>query len=179
MQKMSTKVIRSEEPAKTLQQLIQRCVDRNRADGQPLFSVGLSGGSIPSVLAEVLPQLSSDFAKWRLFFCDERLVPFEDPESTCGVYRREVMPRVPALAAEQLIAVNPALSPQSAAEDYERAIRRSLDCAEAEEWPRFDLLLLGMGPDGHTCSLFPNHALLQEKRKWVSFLTDSPKVSVV
>lgn len=67
----------------------------------------------------------------------------------------------------------------SAAADYETKLREafgSVDGADAgERLPCFDAALLGVGPDGHTCSLFPSHALLEENSKWVAHIMDSPK----
>jgi 6-phosphogluconolactonase len=68
--------------------------------------------------------------------------------------------------------INSALSVDASADDYTTKIR---SVYPEKALPSFDLLLLGMGPDGHTCSLFPGHPLLQEKEKIVTFLTDSPK----
>lgn len=61
---------------------------------------------------------------------------------------------------------------EDAADDY---IRQMSLYFTADSIPRFDMLLLGMGPDGHTCSLFPGHKLLEEKSRWVAPITDSPK----
>ena len=68
--------------------------------------------------------------------------------------------------------INSALSVEAAAGDYTTKIR---SVYPGTALPSFDLLLLGMGPDGHTCSLFPGHPILQEKEKIVASLTDSPK----
>lgn len=68
--------------------------------------------------------------------------------------------------------INPKLTVEGAADDYTAKIRIVYPGSDI---PKFDLMLLGMGPDGHTCSLFPGHPLLQEKTKIVASLSDSPK----
>lgn len=72
------------------------------------------------------------------------------------------------------------MSPEGAADDYEARIRdlvgkKILPLSETSGFPKFDLMLLGMGPDGHVASLFPNRTQKFEKKRWVTFITDSPK----
>lgn len=72
------------------------------------------------------------------------------------------------------------MSAEEAAGDYEFDIRqlvktRMISVSDISDCPKFDLILLGMGPDGHVASLFPNHSVLDEKGDWVTFITDSPK----
>lgn len=61
------------------------------------------------------------------------------------------------------------------AKQYALQIRKAFELEHSIEWPKFDLLLLGMGPDGHTCSLFPGHSLLDEKNVLIAPISDSPK----
>lgn len=76
--------------------------------------------------------------------------------------------------------INDTVSAEEAANDYEFVIRqlvrtRTVGVSSISDCPKFDLILLGMGPDGHVASLFPGHDALGEKNEWVTFLTDSPK----
>ena len=76
--------------------------------------------------------------------------------------------------------INDTVSAEKAAEDYEFVIRqlvrtRVINVSDICDCPKFDLILLGMGPDGHVASLFPGHSVLDEKEQWVTFITDSPK----
>ncbi|CAN8178953.1 unnamed protein product [Coccothraustes coccothraustes] len=140
------------------------------------FTLGLSGGSLVPMLARELPPAlsavpGSDPSRWLVAFCDERLVPPEHPESTGGAYRAQLLSQF-APPGPRVLWVRPGLGPAEAARDYEEQLRKAFP---GEAWPSFDLLLLGLGPDGHTCSLFPGHALLQEQDSLVSFLEDSPK----
>ncbi|XP_027525898.1 LOW QUALITY PROTEIN: 6-phosphogluconolactonase [Corapipo altera] len=141
------------------------------------FSLGLSGGSLVELLARELPPALSaapaaaDPAQWLVAFCDERLVPPDHPESTCGAYRAQLLPRLPP-PRPRVLSVTPGLGPAAAARDYGEQLRGAFP---GQEVPVFDLLVLGVGPDGHTCSLFPGHPLLQEQDEIVAALEDSPK----
>jgi len=155
--------------------ILERCVVSCRRAKRPQIIVGLSGGSLIKTLADVLPSLNEDYWKAvRFVFCDERRVPFDDPESTYGEYMRVVFPRLqPNVSRDQFIGIDPSLPLEECAADYERKLRALMK--PEDEWPEFDVVLLGMGPDGHTCSLFPGHPVLQEQRRWVAAVHDSPK----
>ncbi len=99
-----------------------------------------------------------DWSRVHFFFCDERVVPFNDPESTFGVYQASLFSKLPVEPHVHKIDLSTP-STEECAEAYQKGV---LDFFGAEKgYPAFDLLLLGLGPDGHTCSLFPNHKLLQ------------------
>lgn len=169
---MTLKLIVTDDKARLLTRLkvlIQRVADSFVSSGNEYVKVGVSGGSMVGMLASVLLEVKTDWQKWRFFFCDERLVPFDNSESTFGSYRVQLLPKL-NLKEEQFVIVNPSLSPSDAARDYSEKLAKYFNAL-----PEFDLLLLGMGPDGHTCSLFPGHKLLDEKNRWVAEITDSPK----
>ncbi|XP_072216842.1 6-phosphogluconolactonase [Excalfactoria chinensis] len=155
--------------------LAQLVVQRAAGSGGR-FSLGLSGGSLVGMLTRELPAAASTgtgtgTGPWLVAFCDERLVPPEHPENTFGSYRDQLLWRIPE-PAPTVLAVDTGLEPNAAAEDYAGRLREAF---QGDAVPVFDLLLLGVGPDGHTCSLFPNHPLLQEKEKIVAAVVDSPK----
>ncbi|KAL0340938.1 UNVERIFIED_CONTAM: putative 6-phosphogluconolactonase 4, chloroplastic [Sesamum radiatum] len=133
------------------------------------FTVVISGGSLVKSLRKLVEQPyidSVDWSKWHVFWVDERVVPKDHPDSsnsTGNVY-----------------AINDALSAEGAADDYETCLKhlvktKILDQSQSSGFPKFDLMLMGMGPDGHIASLFPGHPLVQENKKWVASIKDSPK----
>ncbi|XP_060175301.1 probable 6-phosphogluconolactonase 4, chloroplastic [Lycium barbarum] len=85
------------------------------------------------------------------------------------------------IPAGHVYAINEALSAEGAADDYETCLKHLVivcnivDISKESGFPKFDVMLLGMGPDGHVASLFPGHPLVHEKEKWVTFIKDSPK----
>lgn len=124
-------------------------------------------------MSTALQSIKSDLTKWQFFFCDERFVPETDSDSTYGLYKNALMPKI-SLNEDQFIWIDISGTVEESAADYERKILKEFNMEKAVV-PRFDLLLLGMGPDGHTCSLFPGHALLEEHHKLIAAIEDSPK----
>lgn len=146
-----------------------------------------------SLLSEHLAKVNTDWLKWRFFFCDERLVDFNNPDSTFAEYRDKFISNLP-ISEDQFIKINPQLSGNQilysfsinvilmtynifiavdeAAKDY---IQKMSVYFAPYDLPRFDALILGVGPDGHTCSLFPGHKLCEETSVWVAPISDSPK----
>lgn len=153
-----------------LSNLLQTSAEEALASGET-FKVGLSGGSLVQLLATCLPSLTTDWSKWYFFFCDERIVPFDSKDSTYGEYKVKLIGKIP-VTEDQFIKINSDLSAEEAAKDY---IKKMSVFFPPDRVPCFDVLLLGLGPDGHTCSLFPDHKVLNESSLWVCPINDSPK----
>lgn len=148
------------------------------------FKIAVSGGSLPKTLAQALLAPSSgpedviDFSKWEIFFADERAVPLDHEDSNYGLLKKELIDKIPAnLGAPTVHPIDVAHldDVQELADQYEQLLVRSFASRDSVKLPIFDLILLGCGPDGHTCSLFPGHALLRETDAWVAPIEDSPK----
>jgi 6-phosphogluconolactonase len=131
--------------------------------------VAISGGATPQTTFKLLaaePFASSvPWGKLQLFWVDERCVGPDDPESNYGVCRELLLSKVP-IPAENVFRMEGELDPEVAASRYESTLRNVLKL-EGAETPAFDLLILGMGPDGHTASLFPNTEGLNEMGRLV------------
>jgi len=131
------------------------------------FTVALAGGSTPKSLYTLLATNTSlPWNKIYFFFGDERHVPPDHPESNYRMVREALLSKIP-IPAENVFRM-PAENPDAskAAEAYEQTLRNFFNPAPGQ-FPRFDMVLLGMGPDGHTASLFPGIPVLQEKSHWV------------
>jgi 6-phosphogluconolactonase len=118
------------------------------------FLVALNGGGTPKRLFQLLAAAPDkmDWSRTHVFWGDERLVPPDDAESCYGLAKGLLLDRVP-IPADNVHRVNTNLEPAAAASDY--ALTLSRFATPPLAWPRFDLVLLGMGDDGHTASLFP------------------------
>jgi len=149
---------------------------RSAIGAQGRFTVALSGGSTPKALYSLLAANYADFAWNRvfLFFGDERHVPPADPESNYRMVQESLLSKItiPAENVFRVRAENPDAA--AAASDYEAQLRRFFKLRpelrsgdRPGEFPRFDLILLGMGPDGHTASLFPDSPALDEQSRLV------------
>ncbi|PIK61803.1 putative 6-phosphogluconolactonase-like [Apostichopus japonicus] len=138
------------------------------------FYIGVSGGSVAKFLGKELPAMEGiQWAKWHVYFCDERLVGFDNDDSTYKLYKENWLAGKTSLPEEQMYAIKPELSVEEAAKDYASKVDKVPK--NEKGLPVFDLLVLGMGPDGHTCSLFPGHPLLNETSLTIAPISDSPK----
>jgi 6-phosphogluconolactonase len=133
------------------------------------FSVALSGGSTPKSLYSRLATEKRNAVPWDkvyFFFGDERNVPPENPESNYRMAHEVMFSKVP-VSADHIFRMRGEDDAEQAASAYEKNLG-SFFGLKPGEFPRFDLIFLGMGPDGHTASLFPDSAALNETRRLVA-----------
>jgi 6-phosphogluconolactonase len=128
------------------------------------FTLALSGGSTPRAAYARLARkdLASriDWERVHILWGDERCVPPDDPRSNYRMAREALLDRVP-IPPRQIHRIRGEDFPEDAAEEYERELR------ELRKRGSFHLVLLGLGEDGHTASLFPGQPVIHERRRWV------------
>jgi 6-phosphogluconolactonase len=147
-------------------QFIQMATDSTAIRGR--FIVALSGGSTPRLLYTLLTQPARialiDWSRVMVFWGDERCVPPDDPLSNYRMAQQALLDRV-HLPAENVHRIFGELEPDRAARKVELELRQVFP---GTPQPRFDLVLLGLGDDGHTASLFPGSPALTETERWVT-----------
>jgi 6-phosphogluconolactonase len=142
---------------------------RRAVQARGKFSLVLSGGHTPERLYRLLARKYQSSIPWRatvVYFGDERCVPPRHPDSNYGMARDALLSRVPIPAGHVHRFHGEVRPPSTAAARYARLID-PLPRARDPDLARFDLVLLGIGPDGHTASLFPNSPALRERRRSV------------
>jgi 6-phosphogluconolactonase len=132
------------------------------------FAVALSGGQTPRSLYERLaaPEQAArvEWSRVLVFWSDERCVPPDHPESNYRMAREALLDKVP-IPPENVHRIRGEDEPWRAADAYEEELRRVFGAGDRP--PRLDLVLLGLGADGHTASLFPGGNAVRETRRWV------------
>ena len=138
------------------------------------FSIALSGGHTPAKMYALWASKPyRDNTPWdrvHLFWGDERYVPHDDPLSNYRMTRETLLSHVPVPPENVHAVPTVSASPDKSAEAYEADLRSYFGAA-----PEFDLQLLGLGPEGHTASLFPGSPALEEKERWVLPVTAPAK----
>lgn len=149
-----------------------------------VFRVAVSGGSLPKTLAKALLTPSNgegdtvEFPKWEVFYADERCVPLDHEDSNHKLVKEELLDKIPSdMGQPKVYPIDEKYidNEQEMADQYEKTLVSIFAARDSVKLPLFDLILLGCGPDGHTCSLFPDHPLLREQDAWVLSIADSPK----
>lgn len=138
--------------AEEMVHLIEESVKRNK-----FFTIALSGGSTPEVLLEILSNEFGKSVQWKyvhLFWGDERCVPPDNIESNFGMTMKKLLSKIeiPALNIHRIKGED---DPEKEASRYSEEI--SLNTRKRDGIPLFDMILLGLGEDGHTASIFPGH----------------------
>jgi 6-phosphogluconolactonase len=131
------------------------------------FTAVLTGGSSPAGIYKLLAsddyKNKIDWSKVFIFWGDERWVPLTDDLSNAKMSYASLLSHVPISKANIFEMYKEGVTPEDYAIAYEQSIRKVLG-----DQGKFDLILLGMGDDGHTASLFPGQAVLEEQNKWVA-----------
>lgn len=137
-----------------LEQLNQAIVERGK------FTIALSGGSTPKPFYEAMAEQDLPWDKVYIFWGDERYVAPDHPDSNAGMARSAWLDRVPIPAENIYPMPTDADDPAVAAQQYEKTLQQAFQ-VQPGQWPALDVVLLGMGDDGHTASLFPHTEALQ------------------
>ena len=127
------------------------------------FSIVLAGGTTPERTYALLAESESDWDKWHIYLGDERCLPSDDDERNSVMVARSLTNKVP-IPTGQIHPIPAELDPEEAALRYESILTGALP---------FDLVLLGMGEDGHTASLFPGH--IHDSKRLVVTVHNAPK----
>jgi 6-phosphogluconolactonase len=134
------------------------------------FAIALTGGSSPRRLYELLAappwRTHVDWASWHVFWGDDRMVPPDHPDSNFRLAHETLLAHVPIPEAQIHRIPTEVGDRDHAARAYEAELRAFFPVTD-EGWPHFDLVLLGLGADGHVASLFPGFPTLDESRRWV------------
>jgi 6-phosphogluconolactonase len=134
------------------------------------FVIALAGGTTPRLTYELLSderyQRYVNWSKAHFFWSDERCVPPTNTESNYRLAKRALLDQI-ELPSSQIHRIDGETAPQTAADRYEADLREFFSSRVNTLEARFDVLLLGMGADGHTASLFPGSAAVRETRRWV------------
>jgi len=120
------------------------------------FHLAISGGKTPELLFAILAQKYGDLMLWQkvhFWWVDERMVSPDDPESNFGIANRLLLSQI-IIPEENIHRIKGENNPQTEASSYSEQIQENL--TQKNNWPLFDLILLGMGDDGHTASIFPD-----------------------
>jgi 6-phosphogluconolactonase len=132
--------------------------------------IALAGGSTPKRAYELLAEMQGSWEHVHLWLGDERCVPLDDPESNARMIDESLVGRLRGTQLPELHPVAGDLEPEDAAWLYSCEVVRAMG-----ERPVFDLVLLGLGPDGHTASLFPGHPEVSSTVAPVIGVRNSPK----
>jgi 6-phosphogluconolactonase len=149
------------------------------------FRVAVSGGSLPKTLAQslLLPGNGSEadtpqFTKWDVYFADERVVPLDHEDSNYKAVKEAWLDKIPEeMGKPNVFPIDETKLDDldEVADAYEQELVKAFAQRDSVRVPMFDLILLGCGPDGHTCSLFPGSPLLRQSEAWILNISDSPK----
>jgi 6-phosphogluconolactonase len=159
-------------------QLAARAADRILAEaGEAIrargrFTLALSGGSTPektyALLASPERSTKMDWSRVYLFFGDDRFVPHNDPRSNCEMATRSLLSKAPIADDHVFKIPTDVASPEEAAKKYAQTLASFFNLPLDGPPPVFDLILLGLGDDGHTASLFPGKPAIHEKKTWLA-----------
>lgn len=128
-------------------------IEQEAISKRGVFRIVLAGGSTPKLAYQMLAKQQHQWSAWQVFFGDERCLPADDPQRNSVMAENALLQHV-AIADNQIHIIPAELGAQKAAKVYTKTIQNDLP---------FDLVLLGLGEDGHTASLFPGHAHAQNK----------------
>ncbi|THJ21157.1 MAG: 6-phosphogluconolactonase [Nitrospira sp. CG24E] len=146
-----------------------------RADSR--FLIALSGGATPENLYRALTSLAFadrfDWSRTTFFFSDERAVPPDDPRSNYALANKTLFTPLKIAPSQVYRMAGESRDPQAAAHDYEQQLRHATNTSPSNS-PILDLVLLGLGEDGHTASLFPGSPALRDNKRLIA-VTQSPK----
>jgi len=174
----------TDEVAARLRKYVLQC-QKAAFERHSSFQIAVSGGSLPATLSKAL--LAPDngtlddkpqFSKWQIFFADERAVPLDHEDSNYALLKKDLLDNIPpSTGSPEVFPINVKVldNTQEISDQYQEVLMNHFAGKDSVRLPQFDLILLGCGPDGHTCSLFPGHELLRKDDSWVAAIEDSPK----